>query len=284
MTQLLNVYPFALIISAIVAVAVAGYIHMRFRAPGVRPFTWLMLAIAQRALFSGLEIQSTSPEEAMLFAKLSFIGITAIPPIWVLFVLEYTQEEVWFPRILKRVMWVMPAMTLGLVFTNEHHELIWQNPQLIATSTGAALDFTFGPWFWLYGIYSYALTLGGILILGAAILQFSPAYRRQGLLLFIGTLFPWVTNVLYVAGVTGLIDLTPLVIIVSGGLFALAFIRFNLFTIRPIARGNLMGNISDGIMILDAGNQIADINQTALNMLELENNIIGRPVSGVFNK
>ncbi len=284
MAPLLNAYPFVLIITALAAVVVAVYIYLRFRAPGVQPFTWLMLAIAQRSLFAGLELLSTDLQETILFAKLSFIGITAIPPIWILFVLEYTQEEVWFPRVLKRLMWVMPVLTLGLVLTNEYHESIWQNPQLITTGTGAALDFTFGPWFWLYGIYSYTLTLGGILILGAAILQFSPVYRRQGLLLFIGTLFPWVTNVLYVTGLTGHIDLTPLVIVVSGGLFALAFIRFNLFTTRPIARGNLMGNISDGIMILDIKNQIADINQTAMDIFGLSGNMLGRHISVAFGR
>lgn len=263
----------------------AVFIHRHFKAPGVRPFTWLMLAIAQRALFAGLEALTANPNLTVLFTKLSFIGITAIPPLWILFVLEYTQEEIWFPRHLKQLMWIIPILTIGLVFTNELHGLVWQLPiTIITTAAGSMLDFTFGPWFWIYGIYSYALSLGGILILGAAVLQFTPMYRRQGLLLIMGTLFPWVTNVLYVTGLTDYVDLTPLVMVISGGLFALAFVRFQLFAIRPIARGNLMSNISDGIMILDTNNLLADINQTAQHMFGISNNWVGKPIVNIFHR
>lgn len=285
MIMVLGAYPYLLIITAIVAVMVAVYVVRRFKAPGVAPFTWLMLAIAQRSLFAALEVLTPDPNLTILFAQLSFIGITAIPPIWILFVLEYTQEEIWFPRYLKQLMWIIPVLTLALVFTNAYHGLVWQLPvTTITNDAGSVLDFTFGPWFWIYGIYSYALSLGGILILGAAVLQFTPLYRSQGLLLMIGTLFPWVTNVLYVTGLTDHVDLTPLVIVVSGSLFALAFIRFQLFTVRPITRGNLMSNISDGILILDTSNRVADINQTARSMLELNSDMIGKPIAEVFKK
>lgn len=285
MTWSVGVYPYFLIGAAAIATVIAIYTRHRFRASGVTPFTWLMLAVGQSSFFSVLATLTPDPAQTLLFTKISFIGITAIPPLWILFVLEYTQEEIWFPRQGKRLMWLMPLITLGLIFTNEQHGLVWRLPvKIVPYANGSLVNFTFGPWFWIYNIYSYALILGGIFILGAAVLQFTPLYRRQGLLLILGTLFPWVANVLYLVGLTDYIDLTPLVMTISGALFVVAFVRFHLFVIRPIARGNLMSNISEGILILDTNHHIADINQNALDMLALQGDLVGKSVSNIFRK
>lgn len=275
-------YGYLLIITSISAGVIAWYVYRRFKAPGVIPFTWLMLAIAQRSLFAGLEILTPDPNLSLKFNQLSFIGISVIPPLWILFVLEYTQEEIWFPRHLKQLMWGVAGLTLAFIFTNDYHGLVWTTSSVITDNAfGSIIDLSFGPWFWIYSIYSYALSLGGILILGAAVLQFTPMYRRQGLLLIIGAFLPWVTNLLYIIGLTDHIDLTPLVIVISGSLFAVAFIHYRLFTIRPVARSNLMSNISDGIIILDNNNLIADINEIAKKTLKPFSEVIGHPLAEI---
>ncbi len=268
-------------VAAVAAVLVARTAWRRREVPGSLPFAGLMLAAAWWALFSGMEYAHPEVAWRVGWSKVQYLGITTITPCWFLFALQYSQKDrAWDSRVdvPRPYLFLIPAITILLVFTNELHGLIWSSVAPIQGPNGPDVQFNHGLGFWVFWIYSYTLLVAGTLLLVNAIARFPPLYRSQAIALIVGLFIPWIANLVYVLGIPplGNTDLTPVAFVLCGVVFAISAFQFYLFDVVPIAQDAVIESITDGVIVSNAQRRIVYANPAVRQMLKIDQ-WVGQP-------
>jgi signal transduction histidine kinase len=252
----------------------------RHGVPGSLAFGWMLLAVALWSFTSGLQTLIDDRPARVLIAKLQYVAVAPIGVLWLMFANAYIRVPWPTDRVVRYGVWVIPALTLALVMTNERHWFYWSAILDIDTSAGRRLHYLPGPWYWVQVSYSYILMLLGTLTLVRGIRRFPPPYRRLTLLILTGALVPWAGNLLYVTRVLPLaaVDLTPIAFTVSAVCFTWGMFRNRLFGLVPVARDMVVDSMEDGVLVLDAQRRLLDLNAAAERYTGCTPSSIGRPV------
>jgi len=272
-------------IAAGIAILVAIHAWRQRAAPGGTYLTLLMLAVATWALSTAGEFAAVSVPAKIWWSKVTYFGIVGVAPLWLLFTLNYAQRNEWLTPRRRPLLWIVPALTLGLVFTNEWHQLIWPKITPASDAPGAMLIYDHGIGFWLEWGYSYLLMLSATILLVRTILRPSRLYWRQAMAMLAGAAMPWIGNALYIAGLVPLpgLDPTPIAFALIGVVAVVGFLRFQILDLAPVARDVLVENMSDGVLVLDAQNRVVDINRTACRIIGCDAaRVIGQQVGVVL--
>lgn len=275
----------ALFASTGLAIWAAVVARSRHSVPGGSAFGWLMFSIAVWSLTSAVHTLVDDTASRVVIAKLQYLGIAPAGVLWLLFASQYARVEWPADRVLRVLVWIIPIITVGLVFTNERHHWHWATITPVATDFGVRLQYTPGPWYWLHVGYSYLLMAIATIILVRGLRRFPPPYRRQTILILLGAIVPWIGNVLYLAHmlpVAGL-DLTPIAFTVSGACFTVGMFRYRLFGLVPVARDMVVDSMDDGVLVLDSHRCIVDLNAAAERYTGCTPASLGRPVDEVVS-
>jgi PAS domain S-box-containing protein len=267
--------------SAGLSIWAAVIARTRRSVPGSSAFSWLMLAVALWSFTSAMHALVSDRDARILIAKFQYVGVAPIGVLWLLFASEYSRMAWTADRMLRSIVWIVPAITFALALTNEQHWFYWSAIDEVRTVAGVRLVYTGGPWYWINAIYSYFLVLIGTLILVRGLRRFPPPYRRQTTMIIIGAIVPWAGNLLYLAGVFPGFDFTPVAFTVSGALFTLGIYRYRLFGLVPVAREMVVDSLDDGVLVLDAQRRIVDFNAAAERYTGISATSLGRPVEEV---
>ncbi|MDP2318015.1 MAG: histidine kinase N-terminal 7TM domain-containing protein [Acidobacteriota bacterium] len=251
--------------------------------PGGAPFGWLMIAVAVWSFTSALHALVADTGTRVALAKVQYLGVAPIGALWLLFISAYSRADWLENRLLRAAIWIVPAITLALAATNDLHHAYWTAITEVATASGTRLIYTGGTWYWVNAGYSHVLMAMGTWILVRGLRRFPPPYRRQTVLMIIGAIVPWLSNVLYLSSAlpaTGL-DLTPIGFTVSGGCFTWALYRYRLFGLVPVARDMVVDSMEDGVLVLDAQRRLVDLNAAAEKFTGGTAASLGRPIEEV---
>jgi signal transduction histidine kinase len=281
-----------LVVSAALALGVAARVA-RTPGPGTRPFLWLSAAIGFWCLAgAGHALASTLPEK-LIWAKLQYLGIASAAPFGLLFTAEYAGMR-WFSRqdrarlpLAAKLLWAIPITTVALAATNEWHHAVWS---AVALAPNGRAVYSYGPWFWVSAIYSYALLLTGTLLAGRVARRSPGPLRHQFTAVLAAALVPWAGNGLFLAGLTPAgVDITPLAFAASSLLFAWALYRSYLFDLIPVARDLVIDSLSDATVVIDGSRRILDMNAAARDLATLKATVpphdaswVGRDLAAVF--
>jgi PAS domain S-box-containing protein len=280
-------YILPLVASSIIAGFVAVNVwRRRATASGAKALVLLTLAIAEWSLGYALEIAGADLPTKIFWGKSQYIGIVAIPLLWVIFTYSHLTQGTRMTRRNVTLLSIVPLITLILAFTTEYHGLIWKDIRIQTVGTFSALAVTHGFWFWVYWVYSNILLLAGTIFILRSFKRTMGLFRRQNLILLIAVLTPWVGNVLYVTGFSPIpfMDLTPFALTISAVAFALGIYRFQLGNLAPVARDLVVEKMPDGMIVLDAQGNIVDINPALQNALGVSaSQVIGQRSKDVFN-
>jgi diguanylate cyclase (GGDEF)-like protein/PAS domain S-box-containing protein len=226
-----------------------------------------------------------SGETKIFWLNLMYIGITAIPTLFLLFVLEFTHHTTWLTTRRLLLFSIQPVTGLLLVWTNKYHHLFFLSVKTVQESDFVRLELIRGPWHFANLVYSYVLIGIAFFVLSQATLRSSPLYLSQYRLIFVSSLLPWGASVYsqYKFSQLDGLDLAPLTFGVSGVIFAFAILRTHFMDLIPVARSYLIENMTDGILVLDEQNRILDINPAMGNFFENEVSFyIGKTAGEVF--
>ena len=91
-------YVLPLFIASLVSFSLAFYAWRRRPASGAAVFAWLSLSVAIWSLGYALEIGSISLASKVFWAKVQYLGIAALPLLWAIFALQYTNHGRWLTR------------------------------------------------------------------------------------------------------------------------------------------------------------------------------------------
>jgi hypothetical protein len=213
--------------------------------PAARSFLCVIVAGAIWAFADAIGILFPN----ILWVTIAYIGIGALPIAWLAFCLEYSGRGKWLNKSSVLALSVIPAIAFLAVSTNDLHYWMWRN---VATNGG--IQVIYGPCHFISSSYSYLLFLVGFLLLLLNLVESSPVYRRQGLLVILAGLIPWIANLLQIMDVypRAAPNPTPLAFIVSSLIFFWGLFRLQLLEIMPVAQRVVMEQMGDGLVLLEA--------------------------------
>ena len=281
MNQVFTVYSGFFLAASAVSFIVAVLARQRRSVRGAKDLTLLMLASGIWSFFIIFETAAPTVELKVFWAKFGYLGAVTTPVLYLIFVMRFTGNEKFITRNNVILLCIVPLITMVLAITNGMHHLLWSGFSTIYPKTNM-MEYFHGIWFWVgYMAYNNILLLLATIYLFSFVIRRHDTFRSQGWIIFVASLCPWISSVVYLTGanpVPGL-DLVPVSNILSGVLLVYAILYFRFLDLVPIARVTLVETLPDGIIVLDKQNRIQDINASALNFLGIESkSIIGAQV------
>lgn len=258
-----------LFMAAGLGAALGGVAWRRRFVPGAPEFIFLMLAVAVWAITDAAQELTPILAEKIIWTKISYPAIVATPVIWFLFVLRQVAPERRLTAKLIAPLWIIPLITVGLVFTTERHQLYYTAITPAETVVGPMAVYHYGIWAWVQVSYTSLLVICGNVLLFRAARPTSSRRHARMMLLATGGLIPLAAGLTYMLKISPIpgMDLTPIAFTVSGLIYAWVLFHFDLFQLKPTAREALVEQMRDGVLILDADDRILDINRAAGQLL-----------------
>ena len=248
-------------------------------------FSLQNLAMGVWTLSYALELSSTTLDGKIFWAKMKYVGATTGPVLWFVFSLYYTNHRNWLNTPLKMLLGFFILFTLGVVFTNEFHHWYWTN--IFIRPGFPESQSNHGFYFWVYAVGIYSLILASVLIYINYYRTVPIYFRRQSILLVIGTFLPLGIRIL--EDFVGWdpfpkVDNVILFLLLSALLYAIALFRFSALEIVPIAHSLVVQNINTGIIVLDALGRVVELNPFVQKLLGAESRrFIGKPLNEILN-
>jgi PAS domain S-box-containing protein len=276
-----------LFLAGALSVFLAAFAWRRRARPEAQGFILLMVGLAVWSIGEGL-LQISDTESLWTFwTKVEYLGITLVPVAWWVTSFQYGSRT----RTLSRRTWIalmaIPAITVGLVWTQELHTLIYEERQYYRESGAVRLYADYGVWFWIQMAYAYVLLLSGAaLFLTVAVRSFH-LYRTQAFALLSAVFLPWFGNALYVfrVGPYPGLDWTPFTFAVAGIPLAWAILRLRLYDLAPVARNTVIQSMRDGMIVLDLEHRICDLNPAGSRILGAPvRALLGQPAETLFGE
>ena len=204
--------------------------------------------------------------------EIKYLGVVAIPYMWLVFALRYTGRDRWLITRKKTRLTLLAALPLAtavLALTNGMHHLLRSYEE--SPVPGMPPEVVHGPWFWVHASYSYLLLLGGTFLLLSTLLRHSRPYRGQWVAVAVGSLVPWVANAIYLldVGVVRDLDPTPFGFTLTGGVLLWGCLRSRLLDLVPVARETIVEEMADGLIVADRYGRVLDTNRAAQSLLRL---------------
>jgi len=282
-----NPYVLWLIFSAVVSALLALFAWTRRAQPGVRAFSLLVTATGFWAFAYALEFVADPLWLKLVFARLQYLGIAAIPSLSFLFAVTYLHlHDDWLTARIRWALVAVPLIWNVLVWMNEYHHLNWTSIQVTTLGGITILDFDYGLVFWVAAGYSYLLLAIAATLLFREVRRGRSLRRKQGFTLFMGILLPWIGNWLYLVGLTPLpqLDLTPFAYALSNIILAWGLFQQQILDVIPIARDVVVEGMEDAVFVLDEEMHIVDYNPAAHRLLfkDRKKTVLGCPVTEVF--
>lgn len=284
-----NVYSLALIFSSIPAFALAMWIGLNRKKTLFNWYSLLLLAAATWSAAYGFELASLSLEQMLLWIKIEYIGICALPPLWLVFCFNYIGRERWINPYTLGVLILYSLATYVAVFTNSNHHIFYTSVSLDATAGPfPLLAIETGPWYVLHTIIFYGLVILGYVALFFHLASSKTIYRKQNLIIIISTLVPLLVNIGYIffdLRPYGHIDLTPFAFLATSFILAMGLLKVGLFDLMPIARSKVINQMDNGFVLIDEQGRISDFNASFVKLSKVpEGELLTMSLDELFNQ
>lgn len=282
MTFQFHAYVVVLVVSALTTL-ITSIIILRRDVPGSLALGGVLLGTF---VWSGAYAMSRSLielDEKIFWLKIMTFGVLTIPTLFLVFTAQITHRENWLTTSSLLILSIEPLVLLALIWFGPH--LVFDKIELESRGGFTSLNIIRGPAYWVNIFYSYAIVLLAFFILGAACVRASPFFKRQYLVILLASTLPFAASVFTQMGYTGLddLDIAPVSFGISSVIYAYAVFRHQFMDLLPVARGHLIENMGDGVLVLDEQGRIVDINPAMQNFIEGEPvSLIGQNISVVL--
>lgn len=285
-----NSYSSVLMAGGILAFLISiGFANME--GDTVRWFSYTTILVAAWAIGYSFELSCTHLEEMLLCVRIEYLGVALLPATWIIFVIKFIEKEEWLTKKNYILIFSIPVLTLILNWTNKFHHLFYTSVSIDDSAPFPLLALTTGVWYKVHTAFFYSIILLSILLLSLKLKTGNKIFRIQTRLLLLGTIFPWIGNIIYLFGLRPYhhLDFTPYGFILTSFCFGLGLLKFRLFDIVPVAHETIIEKMQEGVLVLDEHERIAGINPAMEKIISEcfnadEQKIIGLHVAKVFSK
>ncbi len=261
MQWLNNPFVFPLFIAGSISVVNAFVVVRRRRVTGSLPLLGMMIAIGWWSFTYAFELASAQQSLELFWSKMEYIGIVNVPVLFLLFAFEYSGYRQRVKRWVA-LLWIIPLITLILVWTNGFHGLIWSHisQQLINGYYLLAVDH--GAAFWVWAAYSYLCLLTGLTILIIRAISSPPEFKLQAGIIVLGAVVSVTGNVLYLSKLIPIpdLDVTPISFAIAMLIYSVGLFRFGILDIMRIASETILESMDEVVIVLNNQSYIVFIN------------------------
>ncbi len=256
-------YVWPAILSMVLPAVLGVYGWRRRSVSGAFPFIALMACCALWALGSALELASTDLSAKIFWVKFQSAWQLSLITAGLLFALEYADLRRWLVRRNLILLAVPPLLWLLLILTNDTYGLIWSG-----FSSQGSVDPVRNVAAWIFIVYGFLMGLATIVVF-AWLFWRSPRHRVPVALCLCGQIVARAAYGLKMAGAIPAVPVDPVVLSFDfcAVMFGVALFRFRLFNLIPIARGTVIDQMREGVLVLDGDHRIMDLNPSAEKIL-----------------
>ena len=281
----LNFYILVLLLSAILSSMIGTYLWVKGRATNTPSLVGLLLSISIWCAAAAFELAVITYEAKWLFTIICYVGIISIPVWFLRFALEYTGLIQRVSKRIKVLVWILPLTTFIILTTNPSHNLFYSETTLETIGNINYQNVKLGVWWWVHFAYSYLLVFSAVGLFFWILFYSSTHKKGEVRILLLSTLFPLMSNMLYISGIRPLsfVDLTPVAFAATGLMFFWGIYSGRFFRVKPIALNTLFDSLPDGIIVLGKDHKIIETNTSASHILEQKNKaMVGKHIGSIL--
>ncbi len=262
-------YHIPTIIGILISISLSVIAYRWININGIRSTIAVILLAAWCSIGSVMEIASPTLAGKMFWVKVEYPGIVFISLAWFLLLLNYIGLSQLITKRKYILLMLIPIITIILQWTNEYHHLVYKSVWLTTEHNISSLAISYGPWFWLFSIYSYLLLASGFILCIRSMFFTSNLYRLQLFLYLLYAIFPCIISIVYILRIGPLpyFDFTPLAFTIAATVWLLVSLRFHFLQLTPKAHHLIIESIADGAIILDGQGRIVEINPACCQMI-----------------
>ncbi len=218
-----------------------------------------------------LELGFVNFQTKIYMSYIQHLGREIVIVSWFIFFIYFIGYKKWLSKRNIAIVTAIPSIMLLLVFTNEYHHLIFKNYSLVTYRIAPVLIENIGPLYWLDIAFSFLLVIFITSLIIRTLIKSYYAYRWQ----FYTFLAIHIVILLVIAADISRINIfphfekIPIAVVISMTLLILVLSRSKTSEIVPIARSIVFDSISDGVLVLDANDNILDSNRFMKKLMNL---------------
>jgi diguanylate cyclase (GGDEF)-like protein/PAS domain S-box-containing protein len=265
-----SVYLNIFLVFILLSIFAAFYIHKYCKKNHHYSLMLLLYFMTCTMITEYLKLGLTSFSLKVIFEKISFIGIAALPVLWFFTALKVSNhgEHINYKTI--NLISIIPGAAVVLAFTNESHNLIWKGFYLTETEPIVLME-DYGIFFWIFVAFSIAISVFALILVSRSLSKASYYYNLQKWL---------VTPVLVISLIVIVLDflrIAPFYYISASTIVVNFFVIFLVLlldrkrkrVILPIAMNSVVESMKDGVLILNTYNEIINFNPSAKKILNI---------------
>ncbi|MFP4344892.1 MAG: histidine kinase N-terminal 7TM domain-containing protein [Anaerolineales bacterium] len=280
-------YAMPLFAASALALGLAVYALRRRQPEEALTFGFLMLGIALWTFFLGFNISGSNLETQLFFNRLKYLGVSIVPPLWLILALQYTNRDTLLSRRRNVLLIFLPGL-LGLLVVLSDAWTHWWWPEVWLDEFNGypALGRTHGLIYNLSTVVHYLYVLSGLLLYIDFYRRAQSVYRLQAGLMVGAALFPLVASIVYHVGYQPLPwGMDAFAFSLTGLIMAAAIFRYSFLDIVPVARRMVVEQMPDGVLVVSAQGRVVDTNPAALALLEVREgeDLVGRKLLEVVD-
>lgn len=266
---LINLVALYLMSMAVVAVIWGVHIRTLNGSNYARILLLLCIAVCFYILGYTMELNSSSPPQIEFWNYIEYIGIPFISALWLTSALMYTGHFIRYKKILLLAIYVIPAITMLLRFTNYYHHLYFSSVSYVEEYGRLIFIKNPGPWMYVQTIHSMLMVLVAMGLFVSDSVRSEEKHRGKIVLTIAASTFAVAGLILSQIRPFGFtIDYMALCLPVTCVMVILAISWYDLLETKAIARNKAFQAGSDAILLLNRQNKVLDYNSSAKQLFE----------------
>ncbi|WP_372911498.1 histidine kinase N-terminal 7TM domain-containing protein [Salinigranum sp.] len=268
------------VVSAVTAIVVLGRVRSYTQQV---PLTFAAAALSASvwATGYGFYLLATTTTGRVFWSQILWFGAASLATLWFAFVLSYTRYEDFLTPWTAALLAVEPGVVIGLVMTSNQHGLLGSSG-VVTVGALPTLSTTGEPLLVFHGVYTGVVVAAGFACLVAQFRRSRRLYRRQVAVVLAASAVPVAASLLGAAVLRSGVDVTPVSFGLSSVAVLVGFYRYQLFDLTPIARDVVVGELRDGVVVVDDCGRIVEANPRARQIFGVEDDaLVGRALADV---
>ncbi|MFB6142423.1 MAG: histidine kinase N-terminal 7TM domain-containing protein [Halorientalis sp.] len=221
---------------------------------------------------------------AVFWAALVFVTAAGTVSVtcWFLFAIEFTDSWPLSRRTTVGLLAVEPVAAVAVTVLSRGTDFVYAVDPT-AQAGLPALAVSLGPGYVAHVLYSYAIFGFGVALVLRLFTESRSIFRRQAAALLVAALPPFVSHLLFFAGVVS-IDVTPIGYAMTGVVLLFATERTGFMDVTPVARDEVVRTIDEAVFVLDDDDRLVDVNPTGAALLDTDQSeLIGHTLEEVLD-
>lgn len=278
-------YALPILLVSIISASLVVYGWMKKSSPMGKSYAHMMLVITIWMLLYSLGLMSSSGFYRLL-STIEYFMILSLPFTWLIFAVNFAGLKKHITLLTTFLLSAIPFTLFIVSLVNassgllyDHHEFFNLESQLNQS------ELTTSFWFQLHVIYSLVYFIVGTVLVLVSIRKNPRIDSKQGIILAIGVIFPWIGNITFIFRVSPNppIDPAPYIFVFAGALLAWGVFYNKFLSIVNIAQKTLIERMTDGLIVIDSQNWVLDINLAAQSIFRTNRNTaVGQPLTDLL--